>query len=285
MARFSVIPAAAVIDSRLSLRELSVLCAIGIHTDRNGWCYPSSERLGEMLGVSGGMVRQSVAALAKHGYVQIVGRRRDDGGQTSNAIRVMMDAQHPSDAMRFSLDPSDPSRTPVSSELTPPVSLEITPPVSSGLTRKPQVKSPNEQKSIGAEAPSYRGTRISPSWGPSPDLIEFAFGRGFSAESLREEVNRFKDYWIAQPGQKGLKLDWPATFRNWIRNAKPSSGIQYGSSNAAGRQTSLVERVAANAQRIIAAERAANGFDDGDTMASHGADLRAPLDGTAWRVP
>jgi hypothetical protein len=31
---------------------------------------------------------------------------------------------------------------------------------------------------------------------------------------------RFHDYWIAQPGQKGVKLDWDATWRNWVRNEK-----------------------------------------------------------------
>jgi uncharacterized protein YdaU (DUF1376 family) len=30
--------------------------------------------------------------------------------------------------------------------------------------------------------------------------------------------DQFKDYWIAQAGQKGLKLDWFATWRNWVRN-------------------------------------------------------------------
>ena len=31
---------------------------------------------------------------------------------------------------------------------------------------------------------------------------------------------RFKDYWISQPGQKGVKVDWFATWRNWCRNEK-----------------------------------------------------------------
>lgn len=35
--------------------------------------------------------------------------------------------------------------------------------------------------------------------------------------------NQFKDYWIAQGGQKGTKLDWFATWRNWVRNQKVSS--------------------------------------------------------------
>ena len=30
----------------------------------------------------------------------------------------------------------------------------------------------------------------------------------------------FRDYWIAQPGQKGVKLDWFATWRTWVRNQK-----------------------------------------------------------------
>jgi hypothetical protein len=27
----------------------------------------------------------------------------------------------------------------------------------------------------------------------------------------------FVDYWIAQPGQRGVKVDWEATWRNWMR--------------------------------------------------------------------
>ena len=30
--------------------------------------------------------------------------------------------------------------------------------------------------------------------------------------------DQFRDYWIAQAGQKGVKLDWFATWRNWVRN-------------------------------------------------------------------
>jgi len=34
----------------------------------------------------------------------------------------------------------------------------------------------------------------------------------------------FKDYWVAKAGAAGVKLDWQATWRNWVRNqniAKP----------------------------------------------------------------
>jgi hypothetical protein len=37
---------------------------------------------------------------------------------------------------------------------------------------------------------------------------------------VRQVAEQFKDYWIAQAGQKGVKLDWDATWRNWVRNTK-----------------------------------------------------------------
>jgi len=43
-------------------------------------------------------------------------------------------------------------------------------------------------------------------------------------QQTRPELNptktfdQFKDYWISQAGQKGVKLDWFATWRNWVRS-------------------------------------------------------------------
>lgn len=34
---------------------------------------------------------------------------------------------------------------------------------------------------------------------------------------IRREALNFVDYWIAQPSGKGIKSDWLATWRNWIR--------------------------------------------------------------------
>lgn len=36
--------------------------------------------------------------------------------------------------------------------------------------------------------------------------------------NAQQTFEKFKDYWIAQAGQKGVKLDWFATWRNWVRN-------------------------------------------------------------------
>jgi len=36
------------------------------------------------------------------------------------------------------------------------------------------------------------------------------------------QTEAFIDYWTSQPGQKGVKSDWVATWRNWIRNSRPT---------------------------------------------------------------
>lgn len=34
----------------------------------------------------------------------------------------------------------------------------------------------------------------------------------------------FRDYWVAQPGAKGVKADWLATWRNWVRRETAAGG-------------------------------------------------------------
>lgn len=36
------------------------------------------------------------------------------------------------------------------------------------------------------------------------------------------EWPKFRDYWLGKAGKDAAKLDWFATWRNWIRSAKPS---------------------------------------------------------------
>lgn len=61
-----------------------------------------------------------------------------------------------------------------------------------------------------------RGSRL-----PEPFDPDFQFAVDAGIQNTLEEAAKFRDYWRAQPGQKGVKLDWPATWRNWCRNAKP----------------------------------------------------------------
>lgn len=63
-----------------------------------------------------------------------------------------------------------------------------------------------------------RGTRLPKDFFPD---LEFAMSNHIQDEA--GEFEKFKDYWNSQPGQKGVKLDWQATWRNWCRNAKQTT--------------------------------------------------------------
>lgn len=57
------------------------------------------------------------------------------------------------------------------------------------------------------------------------DWRAWAFGEGYDAKTVVEQGKTFADYWIAQPGHRGVKLDWEATWRNWMRKQpKPEKG-------------------------------------------------------------
>ena len=62
-----------------------------------------------------------------------------------------------------------------------------------------------------------RGTRLSPDWQPSEEEIEYACKLGFDVPALGRIAEDYKDYWVALPGARGLKLDWTATWRVWLR--------------------------------------------------------------------
>ena len=66
---------------------------------------------------------------------------------------------------------------------------------------------------------TQRGSRLPADWVPDSDLAEWSKAERPDLE-LRKVLMEFRDYWIAQPGQKGVKLDWNATWRNWVRNQK-----------------------------------------------------------------
>ncbi|RKR44565.1 helix-turn-helix domain-containing protein [Paraburkholderia sp. BL17N1] len=47
----------------------------------------------------------------------------------------------------------------------------------------------------------------------------------WSDDHVRAVAQRFRDYWIAQPDSRGLRLDWFATWRNWCRDSKAAMPV------------------------------------------------------------
>ena len=64
-----------------------------------------------------------------------------------------------------------------------------------------------------------RGIRLPDDWTPDDELIGWAMRESADLMMVERETAKFCDYWRGRPGAGGVKLDWDATFRNWIRKA------------------------------------------------------------------
>ena len=71
-----------------------------------------------------------------------------------------------------------------------------------------------------------RATRIPDNFTPSPEVIE-AMRAECPRVDLEAENRKFVVYWSAKAGKDATKLDWDATWRNWIRRAKDSNVSQF----------------------------------------------------------
>jgi hypothetical protein len=88
------------------------------------------------------------------------------------------------------------------------------------LAERLQVALPETERETEAETKKEKkilGKRLASDFSFPKEWEEFC-------QQTRPELSpvktfdQFRDYWIAQAGQKGVKLDWFATWRNWVRS-------------------------------------------------------------------
>lgn len=86
------------------------------------------------------------------------------------------------------------------------------------MAKQPEPE-PDIKETPNGVSKKKRATRLPEDWFLPRAWGEWAQAEGFSADTIRREADKFKDYWISQAGQKGVKLNWQATWRNWMRNS------------------------------------------------------------------
>lgn len=114
-----------------------------------------------------------------------------------------------------------------------------------GQLKEKEMESAQQPRAAAASPPS-RGSRLPAGWTPEPAHMAFAESLGLSNGRATAELEKFRDYWAAQPGQKGVKSDWPATWRNWARRAAEDAAKHRPVATATGetpRQRAARERV------------------------------------------
>jgi hypothetical protein len=99
---------------------------------------------------------------------------------------------------------------------TPPNGEAISPPNATPIATINQEPITTNHKPIKE---NKRGSRLAQDWFLSKSMGDWATQERPDLD-VRQVAEQFKDYWVAQAGQKGVKLDWDATWRNWVRNTK-----------------------------------------------------------------
>ncbi len=74
-----------------------------------------------------------------------------------------------------------------------------------------------KEEAIASSKKADRGSRLPSGWTIPEEYRESAKEMGASDHLIASEADRFRDYWIAKAGKDGVKLDWLATWRNWVR--------------------------------------------------------------------
>ncbi len=117
---------------------------------------------------------------------------------------------------------------------------------------------PKRRKERKKEEQAKRGTRMQPGTPIGAEAWEFARELGHHDGAIKTMWAEFVDYWIGVPGQRGTKLDWPATWRNRVRQlSSKKTGM-----NGHGARPSVVDA----ADRLIAAEKVRGIDSDGPLL-------------------
>lgn len=127
-----------------------------------------------------------------------------------------------------------PNRVPTEPPITqkPELSEERIPPSPIGDV-PPKVEEP-----VPRQSRPDKGTRLPSNWQPSDDDCSAAQAEGLTDDQIHRESAKFRDYWLAKPGAGGVKLDWPATWRNWVRRAADDGRTGPSGSNRGSGATS-----------------------------------------------
>lgn len=93
-----------------------------------------------------------------------------------------------------------------------------------GSDSQPNAKATNNQElETNNQKPivntSQRGSRLAKDFLFTGEWLAFCREQRPDLQPV-QTFEQFKDYWCAKPGKDGVKLDWFATWRNWVRNQK-----------------------------------------------------------------
>lgn len=222
-----------------SLAARALLMELADRADKTGRCWPSQGTLAKSLNCCERTVRNWLDWLEVKGLIKRTRRHNKNGYRTSDLIILHVTSAAPSydegEAKRSRLPVGNGStnRQPLHDQPANIAAQEVNP---SNELQECSLRShscgqrkgaPDKPKSIEAHPTTRRSasrkrsraTRLEEDWQPSAVDRKFATREGLPPVEVDREADRFRDYWIAKAGNGARKLDWSATWRNWVRRA------------------------------------------------------------------
>ncbi|WP_124609579.1 helix-turn-helix domain-containing protein [Burkholderia seminalis] len=216
-----------------------VLVAVCDTANDEGVCWPSVETIRRKCSMGERTVQRHLDDLEQAG---IISRSFRKGRSTTYQVH---ESKFPLSTPAKSTPPQErPPRqidtpaklapTPAKNDGAPPpktteTPANLAPRTTNNLKENPQgtVRTP-EPAAVDNSGPkaSAQGARLPADWILTKKLALWALQEQptWTEEHVRKVAAAFRDHWIAQPGVKGRKTDWEATWRNWVRKEPALKG-------------------------------------------------------------
>lgn len=199
--------------------KLVLIVLSDCHNRETGACFPSYKFVADHAQCSERQVGRSINSLEEYGLITV---QRDKG--KSNNYNLNFNTP---DKLSGATNKAKP-RTNETKPLTPcpatPDTMSYEP--GSNQELKPVIET-SKALSTSAQKNHVRGTRLNPDFVLPKDWGNWALESGLTREQVIFEAEKFRDYWVSISGQKGVKMDWLATWRNWIRNSITYKNVDF----------------------------------------------------------
>ncbi|WP_208438210.1 DUF1376 domain-containing protein [Bartonella taylorii] len=119
--------------------------------------------------------------------------------------------------------------------------------IATSLDNQPPIHEQENVPEKAKRAKANRGCRLPADFEPDYD---FAIAEGLPPERVKVEIAKFRDYWTAKSGKDATKIDWQATWRNWIRKAVDDLEKTKNTNNNGGNNGSYTQKQKSVGERI-----------------------------------
>lgn len=260
-------------DPELTSSRRMVLVCLANYAGEDGHSWPSQQLIADESGCGIRSVKDHLKWLEENGFMirKTKSLGQGNGSRTSYHIMLPRLSRTPVDA-RAEIAGANIARAKSRNceGSIPPLTNRQEPSITTANAVVVRASAPppiaEQPKRAAQPRSSARGSRIPSNWTPTPQDYAFASSEGLTREEINREADKFRDYWTAASGRNACKLDWQATWRNWIRSdLRKRPGARNTGSNGRGADAfdRLAERLSGGAARPDAWQHDDPGTADG----------------------